>query len=253
MELFKSFFGDEPIAEVQADDTIQQSETVQTATQPTAQATSNGMPTLNGTVNPNNGVSKPNGAVKPNGVTYAKGFYKPYVPVVREVDTKLTIILVENTEEVVKEKDKLEAFVKKLDTNGYIIVLNYGRVVRESKIVEVKNFDCGGLVYEEFAGNSACLFDAIIALEGVVEKYYKKVEEIKNNKRKRIKSIDIVAIGRCVDNCSITSREIALEIFSAIAKYHDVTTKYFCLSEEGFIRAATIGFHSIGAIVRNYM
>ena len=252
MELFKSFFGDEPIEKVQADDTIQQSGTIQTTTQPTTPATPNGMPQLNGMVTPNNEVTKPNGAVKPNGVTYAKGFYKPYVPVVREVDTKLTIILVENTEEVVKEKDKLEAFVKKLDTNGYIIVLNYGRVVRESKMVEVKNFDCGGLVYEEFAGNSACLFDAIIALEGVVEKNYKKVEELKN-KRKRIKSIDIVAIGRCVDNCSITSIEIAQESFSTIAKYRDVTTKYFGLSEECFIRAATIGFHSIGAIVRNYM
>lgn len=180
--------------------------------------------------------------------------YKAYIPKPLMVDTKLTIILVENTEGVVKEKGKLEMLVKNIVTTGYVLVINYGRIVRQGKGIDVKKFDCSDLVYEKYAKNDACLYDAIIALEDLVEKYYKKTDENKLRRMiTRINSIEIIGIGRCVDNCSITSSQIAEESFGKIAKYIDVTTKYFCLTEESFVNAARIGFHSIGAINRNYM
>lgn len=207
-----------------------------------------------------NGAAQPNNAVSPNG-TFAqpKGVNKPkeakyvYTPRYLEEDTKLTVILVENTEDVVKQKDKLEQIVKGLVVSGLVCVINYGKVVREGKIVDAKDFDCRALLYEEFAGNNACLFDALIALENVVKKNYKDIIDETKYKRKRIKSIDIIGIGRCVDNCSISSIQLAIESFSKVVKHRDITSKYFCLSEENFIQAATIGFHSIGAISRNYM
>lgn len=166
------------------------------------------------------------------------------------VNAKLTIILIENTAEVAKEEEKLKAIVKKLVQTGYICVINYGTVVRKGVIAEASDFDSNNLICKEFAGDNACLFDAIDALEEVVNIYYKKTEDVKN-KRVRIQSIDVLGIGRCVDNCSITSRQSASEIFGKVAINTDVNTKYFCLTEASFVAAATIGFHSIGAITKN--
>ena len=198
-------------------------------------------------------VGQPNGAGKQSyGATQQKGFGKAFIPKLLEVDTRLTIILIENTEAVAKEKDKLEKIVKNLVSAGKVCVINYGSLVREGKIVDAKQFDCSNLLFKEDIGENACLFDALSALEDVVEKNYKKIEETKH-KRIRITNIDIIGIGRCMDNCSITSRESAIESFLVVAKHRDVNTKYFCLSEESFVNAATIGFHSIGSIARNYM
>ena len=209
---------------------------------------------LKGIVNPNGGIQQSKSSVEQNVANQPKGTFAkpPFVPKPVVVDTKLTIILVENTNEVAKEKDKLKAIVKKLVTTGYICVINYGTLVRKSEILEAKNFDCDKLIYKGVVGDNACLFDAIDTLEDVVKENYKKSEEIKN-KRVRTQSIDIIGIGRCFDNCSITPREIASESFCRVARYTDVTTKYFCLTEDSFIAAATIGFHSIGAIAKNYM
>lgn len=235
----------------------------QSMDQPNGAVKPNGATQPKGTVKPND-ATQPNGTVKANGVNQPWGFYGGYIPKILDVDTKLTVILIENTEDVAKEKDKLEAIVKKIVasektvtfgknvTSGKVCVINYGSLVREGKVINAKDFDCSELICEEDIGANACLFDALIALEGVVEENYKKTEELKN-KRIRTKEIEIIGIGRCVDNCSISSREIAIESFCRVAKYRDVTTKYFCLSEESFVDTATIGFHSIGAIARNYM
>ena len=200
-----------------------------------------------------NGATQPKGTVQPNGTTQSKGVTPPvFIPRIVEVDEKLTIILVENTKEVAKEKDKLEKIVKNLVMSGYVCVINYGSLVREVKAVEAKAFDSKNILWETFIGDRACLFDAITTLESVVEENYKKTEMIKG-KKIRIKTIDIIGIGRCIDDCSITSSESACKSFGRIAKYSDVTTKYFCLSEESFVEAAKIGFHSIGAFPKNYM
>ena len=167
-------------------------------------------------------------------------------------DAKLTIILVENTEEVAREKEKIEKIVKSLVTTGYICVINYGSSVRESETVEAKSFNSSELLSLEDLGDTACLFDALIALESVVDKKYKNVEELEN-KKIRISRVEVIGIGRCIDNCSTSSIETGIESFCRVARRDDVITKYFCLSEESFIAAATIGFRSIGAIARNYM
>lgn len=200
-----------------------------------------------------NGVEQLKGVVQPVGTTGAippKEAKPVYFP--RLEETKLYILLVENTKEVAKEKENLEKIVKSLITSGKVCVINYGRIVRESKIVDAKDFDCSELLYLDFVGEYSCLFDALTALKGVVEKNYRKTEYSKN-KRVMVKSIEIIGIGRCVDNYSIIPAAIAVEDFCSVVNRLDVTTKYFCLSEKYFVEAAKIGFHSIGSIARNYM
>lgn len=174
----------------------------------------------------------------------------PKIEVVYD-ETKLTIILIENTEEVAKEKDKLEKIVKSLATTGYVCVINYGTTVREGKKIESTLFECNTLLCNEDVGTEASLYDALVILENVVKKYYKSVGWLKF-RRARITTIDIIGIGRCFDNCSVASIEKGIEAFENAVSFAGATTKYFCLSEDGFIDAATIGFRSIGAITRSY-
>lgn len=177
---------------------------------------------------------------------YNGGFYKPEEFFVK---TKVAIILVENTEEVAKEKDKLEKIIKSLVTTGQVCVISYGSAVRKTEMVEANSLNCSTLLCQGDIGDKACLFDALVVLESLVSKL---PEELKKKKLK-IDGIDIIGIGRCIDKYSLASKEIGLESFNKVASKNDVVTKYFCLSEEYFVEAATIGFHSIGAINRNYM
>lgn len=220
-----------------------------------------------GTFLPNAAV-EPKDAIQPNAIVETKSVIQPdekamptggldrtqmksFIPKPLMVDKKLTIIFVENTEEVAKEKNKLEKLVSSIVNTGDILVINYGRIVREGKAVDAKWFDYSELVYEEYAGEDACLYDAIIALEEVVEKNYKATEDnFMKTITTRINSIEIIGIGRCVDKGSITSSEAARQSFWWITRNSDVITKYFCLTEESFVNAAAIGFHSIGAINR---
>lgn len=175
-----------------------------------------------------------------------------YQPRVYGKDVKLTFILIENSAEVLKEKDKLEQIVASLVRTGYVYVINYGSDVRTSELLEAKSLDYSKLLYQEDMGDKACLFDALIALERMVKESYKGIDELKE-KHENVDSIDIIGIGRCIDNGSIVSDKVGIEIFSNMSKRHNLMTKYFCLSEENFINAATIGFRSIGSFARNYM
>ena len=78
-----------------------------------------------------------------------------------------------------------------------------------------------------------------------------KIEE-KETERVRINEIHIIGIGNCKENGSKISKEVALKYFKRVVNKKNVTTKYFCLSENSFVNAAEVGFHSIGAIYRKY-
>lgn len=184
-----------------------------------------------------------------NAVEDSNSFPKRVVAPVYQ-NAKLIIFLIENSEEVAKIKDKLEVIVKSMSATGFIYVINYGNSVRETTITEASAFSSKQLLCEEHIGNKMCLYDALVALKEVVKKYYNQTEWLKY-RRARINAIDIIGIGRCIDNCSIVPFEVAIETFKEATVSTDVITKYFCLTEENFINAATIGFHSIGAIAKN--
>lgn len=203
-------------------------------------------------INRQKGTRYPQGRAYPYyGTYYGAGGYKGGVfkPEQFFTKAKVTIILIENTAEVAKEKDKLEKIIKSLVTTGQVCVISYGSAVRKTEMVEANSFNCSSLLCQGDIGDKACLFDALVVLESLVSKL---PEELKKKKLK-IDGIDIIGIGRCIDKYSLASKEIGIESFNKVASKNDVVTKYFCLSEEYFVEAATIGFHSIGAINRNYM
>lgn len=172
-------------------------------------------------------------------------YYKP------PVSKKLTVILVENTAKVLKEKEMLVKIVKNLVPTGLICIINYGSIPRQSKIIDISSFDDTMFLCDDIAGDVACLYDALIMLDGLILEKYMTIEEI-NNQRININQCDVVGIGTCKDIGSVFSKEDAIQCFCRVSKRAGITTKYFCLTEENFMDAAEIGFHSIGAIFRNY-
>ena len=173
---------------------------------------------------------------------------KNYKPI---KDTNLTIIFLENTSEVSKQINNLNKIVKSIK-NGFVCIINYGSRVMQTELFEVSNIKNCELLVEDDIGDKSCLFNALVELENIVFSSYYKVLETEFE-RVRIKKIEVIGIGRCIDNCSTVSKEIGIKYFSRVSKNPNIVTKYFTLTEESFIQAATIGFRSIGAIYRNYM
>ncbi len=169
----------------------------------------------------------------------------------RLVEKKLTVILIENTDETVNIKDILVKIIKSTVSYGLICVIKYGNCIRQSNIMDVASFNDSSLLSGDNEQNTVCLYDALKALEDLVNKEYMVTHE-KEFERERVNQIEVIGIGTCKDNCSVVSREVGIESFCNVAKKPNITTKYFCITEESFVNAAEIGFHSIGAISRNY-
>lgn len=164
---------------------------------------------------------------------------------------KLTIIFIENTKEVLKEKETIIKVVKALVKSGYVYIINYGLVVTESQIIEVSKFDYNKIMLDDKAGDDSCLYDALLVLESVIyEKLNHTIES--QDKINKITNIEVIGFGRCIDKGSSAPKEIAMDYFRTLTQKKDVTIKYFCLTEDSFIDAAEIGFRSIGAMNRKF-
>lgn len=201
------------------------------------------------TVYPTSGVKAPFGS------RFAKTVYK------RLVNKTLTIILVENTSKVMEEFNNITMIAKAIAESiknspaksGLVCVINYGKSVKKSEIFEVTAFTSKDitLLYKEEAGDTACLFDALVELEQVVSANYLSIEE-KEHEKVMINNIEIIGIGTCRDNASLISKEEGVESFSRVISKAKITTKYYALTDEFFVETAEIGFRSIGAISRSY-
>lgn len=176
---------------------------------------------------------------------------KPKFVYKKLVDKKLYVILVENTQEMANEKEMVMKIIKSLAHSGLIAIINYGKNVKVSEIFDATTVYDGDFLDSKDIGNESCLYDALDRLELLVSGSYMKIEE-KETERVRINEIHIIGIGNCKENGSKISKEVALKYFKRVVNKKNVTTKYFCLSENSFVNAAEIGFHSIGAIYRKY-
>ena len=169
----------------------------------------------------------------------------------KKEDVKLTVVLIENSAMVAKQKEDLKKIVESLVNTGFVSLINYGGSIRIMEKVEAAIFECSEILNEEDIGEEACFYDALVALEDVVNHNYNMIEH-HGFKRYRIAKVEVIGIGRAIDNFSAYSMEKGIEAFKKVASHTNVTTKYFCLSEKDFIHAATIGFRSIGAIRRTF-
>lgn len=177
---------------------------------------------------------------------------KPLPKYKRLVNKKLTVILVENTEPILKEKVRIEELVNRIVKSDLVCVINYSNVICYTKILEKSELKSIPIfVTNDKIGNEACLFDALLILEKLVLSKYLVTEE-KETERVCIDNIEIIGIGTCRDNTSKTTKEDALTSFYRVVFLKSISSKYFCFTEEDFLRAAEIGFHSIGSMSKKY-
>ncbi len=183
-------------------------------------------------------------------INHTATWLQSYKPLVHK---KLTIILLENTDEVLKQSDVILKIVKATLKNGsdYICVINYGSDVKKEWTSSDNGSEGINFLYTTNIGAKACFYDALVELEKLVQEKYLVVTE-KEYEKEMVNQIEVVGIGTCKDNCSKTSKEGGIESFYKVAKLMHVVTKYFCLNEDTFMAAAEIGFHSIGAISQVY-
>lgn len=182
--------------------------------------------------------------------SFASTFF-PKVVYKRLINKKLTIILLENTATVAKQKDKVLQIIENFVRSDLICIINYGNTVNASEIIDVKNGKDLTIMYDEGVGEEACLFDALVELEKIVSSKYLITEETEHE-RICVDSIDVIGIGTCTDNCSTTQKADAIDKFYLMSLKSKVITKYYCLTDEFFMGAAEIGFRSIGAISKTY-
>ena len=167
------------------------------------------------------------------------------------INTSLTVILVENSHSVFKQREKLMKIIKHINNFDFLCIINYGK---ETKVTEVKSaINSNPEEFLSMSGSESCFYDSLLKLKEVVESNLMKTIDEDEKKKIVIKNIDIIGIGRCFDNCSKISEDEAMKCFCSISKNENVTTKYFCLTDESFISAAKFGFHSIGAVSRDYI
>lgn len=167
------------------------------------------------------------------------------------VEKKLTIIFLENTSIVAKEKYVINRIVKTLIPKGLVCIINYGTTVRKTEVFEISNYENISLICEEDISENACLYEAIMHLLLLIYEKYMHIEE---NKKEKIiiNKFEIIGFGTCKDNFSKVEKQKALDYFSKLSNKSQVITKYFCITENNFLDAAEIGFRSIGVINRNY-
>lgn len=169
----------------------------------------------------------------------------------RLVDKKLTIILLENTTQVAKIDVMLKKIIKTLVISGSVTIISYGEHVNKKEISNISDLINIDYICREDLGEKTCLFDALVELESLVSEKHLSIEETESE-RIRVNNIEIIGIGSCRDNCSSVAKKTGIDCFYKATTKQNIVTKYYCLTEESFIRAAEVGFHSIGAICRNY-
>ena len=163
----------------------------------------------------------------------------------------LSIILIEDTLDVVNESQKILRFCKTRITTDLICVIRYGENFTETPFLSKFSFNDKNFFCTNNAGEKGCLSDVLIEVEKIVSDFYDKQKDI-DSRKVTINKIDIIGFGTCKDNCSKTPKEEAAKAFSSVNKHAKVATKYFTLTDESMIDAAEYGFHSIASISKNY-
>jgi len=190
--------------------------------------------------------------------TYQKPFDTPKKPIefprkpvyIPPRNIKLTVILLENTDVVKEEQEVVKKIVINSITGGKYIIINYGESINLTQMEDDKLFSELQLFTENADGKS-CLYDALSVLNKIVNRSYQSQVHY-DFASSIIRSIDIIGIGRCIDNCAKINKLDAFKSFQKVIDKTNVTTKYFCIDDTCFVDAAEIGFRSIGAIRRNF-
>ena len=106
--------------------------------------------------------------------SYTKKIF-PKPPVKRFINKQLTIILVENTETMAREKDKVIQLVQSFAQSDLVCIINYGEKIAQSEIFEISSTEKPDISYNEMTGEKVRLFDALVKLEKLVSSNFVRI------------------------------------------------------------------------------
>ena len=89
-------------------------------------------------------------------------------PTISYIEDKLIILFIENTLEVAQYRTKLEQLTKGIVTTGNVCTINYGSIVKVQKPFGSIFLETNDLLNSSDLGEKSCLYEALIALEKVV-------------------------------------------------------------------------------------
>lgn len=167
--------------------------------------------------------------------------YKP------TVNIKLIILLIENTQELIEQKERIQKIVTDFLSEGKVIILNYGKTINISELKQEEDLDNNKIFTDEVNKETTLFYDTLVEVEKIVREKYLYVEETEKLKIK-INEIKIIGFGTCKDTGSETTKKEAIKKFYEAVKYAKIATEYYCITEEFFVEAAEIGFYSIKSI-----
>ncbi len=197
--------------------------------------------------------------IKGNNSQYSTGYYygpdydkKPpkltFYKQLREI--KMTILLLENSVDVSKVNDTVLQINKKFMTSDIAAVIRFGDKV-ETKKRNTTKFTDEDMQCSPEANTDVAFYDALVEVACIINKYHMKTSETETAKEK-ISSVDVIGIGTCRDTCSILPKDFCIREFNNAIKKENITTRFYCLTEDSFLDAAEVGFRSIGSISKDY-
>ena len=147
---------------------------------------------------------------------------KPMLVYRPTVNIKLIILLIENTQELIEQKERIQKIVTDFLSEGTVIILNYGKAINISELKQEEDLENNKIFTEEVNKETTLFYDTLVEVEKIVREKYLYVEETEKLKIK-INEIKIIGFGTCKDTGSETTKDF-------------------------FVEVAEIGFHSIKSI-----
>ena len=172
---------------------------------------------------------------------------KPMLVYRPTVNIKLIILLIENTQELIEQKERIQKIVTDFLSEGTVIILNYGKAINISELKQEEDLENNKIFTEEVNKETTLFYDTLVEVEKIVREKYLYVEETEKLKIK-INEIKIIGFGTCKDTGSKTTKREAIKKFYEAVKYAKIATEYYCITEDFFVEVAEIGFHSIKSI-----
>lgn len=179
--------------------------------------------------------------------------YRPYIPYVPPVvDKKLTIVMVEHTEELAEYRAVIEKIIASFNQGSRMMgCILYGEEVFISNFMLRETFFSHSLeemTFDKPASLGVRFFDAIEVMVKSIASI-PRIYEIEGKKYK-VNEIEIIGIGTGSDFQSKNTQFLAsVYLDSALKKY---SSKYFCINDEQMVNVASLGFRSIGYLNRKY-
>lgn len=169
----------------------------------------------------------------------------------KHIKKELVVILLEDNKEVAKYNQSILKIYKSLTLNKLVYIIKYNKKIKYSSILTPDLLANESIICSSESINESCLYDVLSKMKNIMNFYLDK--DIEREKAiYTIDSIEIIGVGTCTDNCSISDKEKSIQDFNLAISNDKVKTKYFCLTEKNLINAAELGFHSIIAIDRKY-